>query len=159
MVQAALLGIGLGQKGWTSLQEPGRMKLEKVHVQALPNLFLRNGHLCIPTVKESLEAIFRFFHFIWSCFASVRTLGTHWSSSILVCRNKIWEMFDTGGEGLSYCNESCIDEKVLLKDMTFESIGNCYNNSLWQGLIQMRFMYSLSSKGCFPCAIHISRAK
>lgn len=44
-------------------------------------------------------------------------------------------MFDTGGEGLSYCNESCIDEKFLLKDMTFESIGNCYNNSLWQGLI------------------------
>lgn len=68
-------------------------------------------------------------------------------------------MFDTGGEGLSYCNESCIDEKFLLKDMTFESIGNCYNNSLWQGLIQMRFMYSLSSKGCFPYAIHINRAK
>ena len=26
-------------------------------------------------------------------------------------------MFDTGGEGLSYCNENCIDEKVLLKDI------------------------------------------
>lgn len=28
-------------------------------------------------------------------------------------------MFDIGGEGLSYCNENCFDEKVLFKDLWF----------------------------------------